>query len=77
VSTGPERPPDTATGWARLPRWQHLVLIVLCAFGLVAAIANTIVASSTGNRLTHAAFGVVVAIVLVSLITSFQRRPRA
>jgi predicted Co/Zn/Cd cation transporter (cation efflux family) len=76
VSTDPEPAQDAATGWARLPRWQHLVLIVLCAFGLVAAVANTIVASSNGNRAIHLAFGVVVAVVLVTLITSFQRRRR-
>ena len=74
MTSGPDRPPDTSTGWARLPRWQHIVLIVLCAFGLVAAIANTVVASSNGNRGVHAAFGIVIFIVLITLITSYQRR---
>ena len=77
MSTGPERPESTATGWARLPRWQHVVLIVLSALGLVAAIANTIAASSRGSRALHGAFGLVLAVVLVTLIASFQRRPRA
>ena len=77
MSTEPEGPQDTSTGWARLPRWQHLVLIVLCAFGLVAAIANTVVASSNGNRGLHAVFGIVIFVVLITLITSYQRRRRA
>lgn len=77
MSTGPDRPEGSATGWTRLPRWQHVVLIVLCAFGLVAAMANTIVASGNGNRGLHAAFGIVVAVVLITLISSYQRRPPA
>jgi len=77
MTTGPERPEEAATGWAKLPRWQHVVLIVFCAFALVAAIANTIVAAGNGNRAIHATFGLVVAAVLVTLITSLQRRPRA
>jgi len=77
VSTEPEEPQGTASGWARLPRWQHIVLIVLCAFGLVAAIANVIVASSNVNRAVHASFGLVIGAVLVTLILSYQRRPPA
>ena len=70
------RPPETATGWARLPRWQHAVLIAFCAFALVAAAANTIAASTGRNRLLHGAFGVIVAVLLITLITSVRRRPR-
>jgi uncharacterized membrane protein YfcA len=72
----PERPAVEARGWARLPRWQHLILILLCAAGLAAAIANAVVASTSGNRAMHAAFGLVVAVVLYTLVTSFRRRPR-
>ena len=71
----PEGTESIATGWARLPRWQHGVLIVLCAAGLVAAIANAVVASTNGNRAMHAGFGLVVAVVLVTLVSSFRRRP--
>jgi hypothetical protein len=74
---GPERPDDIAAGWARLPRWQHLVLIVLCAVGLVAAIANVAAASTSGNRAVHAGFGLIVAVLLVTLVRSFRRRPPA
>jgi len=77
MSGGPERPASTATGWARLPRWQHVVLIVLCAMGLVAAIANVVAATSNGNRAVHAGFGLVVAVVLVTLVRSFRGRPPA
>ena len=76
MAADPEPPGPTATGWARLPRWQHVVLTVLCALGLVAAIANTIVASSGGSRALHAALGLVLAVVLVMLIGSLRRRPR-
>jgi hypothetical protein len=67
---------DTATGWARLPRWQHVTLIVLCVAGLVAALANAWVATTGGTRALHAAFGLVVAVVLVTLVTSYRRRAR-
>ena len=76
MTEDPEGPAGVATGWARLPRWQHGVLIVLCAAGLLAAVANAVVASTNGNRAMHAAFGVVVAVVLVTLVISFRRRPR-
>ena len=66
---------ESATGWARLPRWQHAVLIGLCALGLVAAIANVAVASSNGNRAVHAVFGLVIGGVLVSLVRAYGRRP--
>lgn len=75
MAADPEPPGPTATGWARLPRWQHVVLTVLCALGLVAAIANTI-ASSGGSRALHAALGLILAVVLVTLIGSLRRRPR-
>jgi hypothetical protein len=75
LTAGPERPESTATGWARLPRWQHLVLIVLCAIGLLAAIANVAAASTNGNRALHASFGLVLAVVLVTLVRSVRHRP--
>jgi hypothetical protein len=77
LTAGPERPESTAKGWARLPRWQHLVLIALCAVGLVAAIANVAAASTNGNRAIHAGIGLTVATVLVTLARSFRRRPPA
>jgi hypothetical protein len=70
-------PEGTATGWARLPRWQHGVLITLCAVGLVAAVANMVVASSNGNRALHAAFGLLDGAVLVTLVLSYRGRPPA
>ena len=50
---------------------------MLCAVGLVAAIANAWVATTGGNRAMHGAFGLVVAVVLVTLVTSYRRRSRA
>jgi hypothetical protein len=60
-------------GWARLPRWQHVALIVLCSVGLVAAILNATVASG-GDRLLHALFGLLDGFVLVTLVRSYGRR---
>jgi len=77
VTAGPERAEGTATGWARLPRWQHLVLIVLCVVGLLAAVANVAAASTNGNRALHSLVGLIVAGVLVTLVRSFRRRPPA
>jgi membrane protein YdbS with pleckstrin-like domain len=77
LSTEPQESEDAAKGWARLPRWQHLILIVLCLAGLVAAVANAWVATTSGNRAMHAGFGLVVAVVLVTLVTSYRRRSRA
>jgi uncharacterized membrane protein len=74
LTAGPERSESSATGWARLPRWQHLVLIVLCVVGLVAAVANLAAASTNGNRALHAGIGLIVAVVLVTLVRSFRRR---
>ena len=45
--------------------------------GLVAAIANVVAATSNGNRAVHAGFGLVVAVVLVTLVRSFRGRPPA
>ena len=77
MSTEPDEREDAARGWARLPRWQHVTLIVLSAVGLVAAIANAWVARTGGNRATHVVFGLVVAVVLVTLVTSYRRRSKA
>jgi hypothetical protein len=43
--------------------------------GLVAAIANVAAASTNGNRAIHAGIGLIVAVVLVTLVRSFRRRP--
>ena len=64
---------DSPTGWARLPRWQHVALIVLCSVGLVAALLNTAVAPG-GDRLLHFLFGVLDGAVLVTLVRSYGRR---
>jgi hypothetical protein len=77
LSTEPDEREDAARGWARLPRWQHVTLIVLSVVGLIAAIANAWVATTGGNRAMHAAFGLVVAVVLLTLVTSYRRRSRA
>ena len=63
-----------ATGWARLPRWQHVALIVLCSVGLLAAILNT-AAASGGDRVLHLLFGLLDGAVLVTLVRSYGRRP--
>jgi hypothetical protein len=61
-------------GWARLPRWQHLVLIGLCLVGLAAALANIAVAHSGTDRALHAGFGIVIVVVLTTLVRSYRRR---
>jgi hypothetical protein len=71
----PERPDSPATGWARLPRWQHITLIALCVAGLVAAIANIVAADHLGNRLLHVAIAVITIVLLVTLISAYRRRP--
>jgi len=63
------------SGWARLPRWQHLTLIVLCAAGLVAALANVVAADRLGNRLLHVTIAIVTVVLLVTLISAYRRRP--
>jgi len=62
-------------GWARLPRWQHITLIVLCAGGLVAALANVVAADRLGNRLLHVTIAIVTVVLLVTLISAYRRRP--
>ena len=71
MSSDPELQP---TGWARLPRWQHVVLIGLCLFGLVAAVANVAAAHSGADRAVHAGFGLVILAVLGTLVRSFRSR---
>jgi hypothetical protein len=61
-------------GSARLPRWQQLVLIALCLFGLAAAAANVAVAHTGGGRAFHAGFGIVIVVVLRTLVRSYRRR---
>ena len=74
----PEPEPErTANGWARLPRWQHLVLMVLCVIGLIAGIANFLVSDSNRGRGLHAAFTVVDGAILVTLITAYLSRTAA
>ena len=72
--TESERSEGTATGWARLPRWQHMLLIVLCGVVLIAAIANFLVSDSNRARAFHALLAVVDGVVLVTLITGYLRR---
>ena len=67
---------DLPTGWARLPKWQHVALIVLCSLGLLAAILNATVASG-GDRALHALFGVLDGLVLVTLVRAYGRRAAA
>jgi hypothetical protein len=67
-------PERTVTGWARLPRWQHAVLIALCTIALVAGIANFLVSDSYGARFFHAVFTIVDGAVLVTLVTAFLAR---
>jgi hypothetical protein len=59
----------------RMPRWQHVVLMLLCAAGLVAAIANVAVADSWGTRGLHALLGLLIATALVRLFIAYRRRP--
>jgi len=72
----PERPGGTATGWARLPLWQHRVLIFLSGVGLVAAIANAVVADTIGHFVVHAAVAVIGIVLVVTLISAYLRRSR-
>ncbi len=65
----------TATGWSRIPRWQHLVLIGLCVAVLIAAVVNVAVAGSWSARGLHTLFGLLVAAALASLVMGFRRRP--
>jgi hypothetical protein len=71
MTPDPER---TVTGWARLPRWQHVALIVLCTIVLVAGIANFLVSDSNRARVLHAALTIVDGAVLVTLITGLLAR---
>ncbi|MCU1451101.1 MAG: hypothetical protein JWP02_3271 [Acidimicrobiales bacterium] len=73
MTAGPE--PSAGSGWTRLPRWQHGLLIAFCTAGLVAAVANVAAASSNGSRALHAAFGLFDGAVLVSLVLAYRRRP--
>ncbi len=59
----------------RMPRWQHVVLMLLCVAGLVAAIANVAAADSWGARGLHALIGLLVAAALVRLVFAYRRRP--
>jgi len=65
---------EPATGWARLPRWQHVALILLCSVGLLAAVLNAAVAAG-GDRVLHLLFGLLDGFVLVTLVRSYGRRP--
>jgi hypothetical protein len=71
MTSDPER---TVTGWARLPRWQHVALIVLCTVVLVAGIANFLVSDSNRARAFHAALTIVDGAALVTLITGLLAR---
>jgi len=72
----PERPGRTATGWARLPLWQHRVLIFLSAVGLLAAIANAVVADTLGHFVVHATIAGIAIALFVTLISAYLRRSR-
>jgi hypothetical protein len=74
VTAGPEPPEGAVTGWARLPRWQHGLLIAFCVIGLVAAIANVAAASSNGSRALHVAVGLLDGAILLSLVRAYRRR---
>ena len=67
-------PERTVTGWARLPRWQHLALIVLCAIVLIASILNFLVSDSYRARAFHVLITLVDGTVLVTLITAYLKR---
>jgi hypothetical protein len=71
VSDGVDGPDPS--GWARLPRWQHVALMVLCSFALVAAVVN-MAATSGGNRFIHLFIGVLVAVVLLTLVRAYGQR---
>jgi len=70
----PRRPERTATGWARLPRWQHIGLMVLCTVVLVAGIANFLASDANGPRVLHAIVAIIAGGVLVTLITAYLAR---
>lgn len=70
-------PRRDATGWGRLPRWQHVVLMVLCGVVLAAGIANFLASDSNRARAFHAVLTVVDGVVLVTLITAYLRRTSA
>jgi hypothetical protein len=72
--TTPDRPGGTATGWARLPRWQHGLLIAFCVVGLIAAVANVAAASSNGARGLHTAVALLDGGILASLVVAYRRR---
>ena len=69
-----ESPENTSTGWARLPRWQHIALIVLCTVGLFAGIANFLVSDSNRARAFHVVFTVLDGALLVILVTAYLAR---
>ena len=58
----------------RIPRWQHVVLIILCAAGLIAAVINVAVADSFRARGFHAFLGVLFVAALVRLVTAYLQR---
>ena len=72
----PERPAEAATGWARLPLWQHRVLIVLSAVGLIAGIANAVVADTIGHFFIHAVIAAIAIVLVVTLVSAYLRRER-
>ena len=72
--TEPHRPAGETTGWARLPRWQHIALIVLCGAVLIAAIINFIVSDSNRARVFHAVITIADGAVLITLVTAFLAR---
>jgi hypothetical protein len=67
-------PEGTVTGWARLPRWQHIALILLCGVVLIAAILNFLVSDSYRARAFHALITLVDGAVLITLITGYLAR---
>ena len=73
MTPDPER---TVTGWARLPRWQHIALIVLCGVVMIAAVLNFLVSDSNRARVFHALITLVDGAVLVTLITAYLARTR-
>jgi hypothetical protein len=77
LTAGPEPSEEAVRGWARLPRWQHGLLIAFCVIGLVAAVANVAAASTNGSRALHTLVGLLDAAILVSLVLAYRRRPGA
>ena len=65
-----------ASGWARLPRWQHIALMVASTVVLVAAVANFLVTDSNGARVFHAFVAIAAGVVLVTLINAYLARTR-